>query len=172
LFEASKETLVALAKEPKYIGSPNIGATAVLHTWGRDLNYYPHLHFIVPGGAIGLDGKSWLSSRVDFLIPVLAASVLATCASERVSKGASFRLRASASQDELGMVVDVGHGDIEHGVRLDRRSQAIDREANVEMSRVWRQVSLPRIRTERTTPLARVRHELTPKRRFEISDFL
>ena len=101
LFEASKETLVALAKEPKYIGSPNIGATAVLHTWGRDLNYHPHLHFIVPGGAIGLDGKSWLSSRVDFLIPVLAASVLATCASERVSKGASFRLRASTSQDEL-----------------------------------------------------------------------
>ena len=90
LFEASKETLVALAKEPKYIGSPNIGATAVLHTWGRDLNYHPHLHFIVPGGAIGLDGKSWLSSRVDFLIPVLAASVL-------------FRAKYKAIMDRLGL---------------------------------------------------------------------
>jgi hypothetical protein len=40
------------------------------------------------------------------------------------------------------------------------------------MPRVWRCVGLPRIRTERTTPLARVRHQLTPKRRFEISDFL
>ena len=76
LFKAAKETLVALAKRPKYIGSPNIGATGVLHTWGRDLNYHPHLHFIMPGGAIGSDGKSWLSSRVDFLIPVKAASLL------------------------------------------------------------------------------------------------
>ena len=76
VFEAAKETLFALAADPKYVGSANIGATGVLHTWGRDLNYHPHLHFIVPGGAIGLDGKSWLSSRVDFLIPVLAASVL------------------------------------------------------------------------------------------------
>jgi len=75
LFEAAKETLFALAKDPKYIGYPNIGATGVLHTWGRDLNYHPHLHFIVPGGATGFDGKSWLSSRVDFLIPVLAASL-------------------------------------------------------------------------------------------------
>ena len=61
------------------------------------------------------------------------------------------------------MVVDVGHGDIEHGVRLDRSGQADDREANVEMPRMWRCVSLPRIRTERTTPLARVRHELMIK---------
>jgi len=53
LFEAAKETLFALASDPKYIGSSNIGATGVLHTWGRDLNYHPHLHFIVPGGAIG-----------------------------------------------------------------------------------------------------------------------
>jgi hypothetical protein len=90
LFEAAKETLFALAKDPKYIGSPNIGATGVLHTWGRDLNYHPHLHFIVPGGAIGLDVKSWLSSRVDFLIPVRAASVL-------------FRAKYKAIMDRLGL---------------------------------------------------------------------
>jgi hypothetical protein len=94
LFEASKETLVALAKDPKYIGSPNIGATAVLHTWGRDLNYHPHLHFIVPGGAIGLDGKSWLSSRVDFLIPVLAASAL-------------FRAKYKAIMNRLGLLPNI-----------------------------------------------------------------
>ena len=91
LFEAAKETLIALAKDPKYIGSPNIGATGVLHTWGRDLSYHPHLHFIVPGGAIGRDGKSWLSSRVDFLIPVLAASVL-------------FRAKYKAIMDRLGLL--------------------------------------------------------------------
>ncbi|HUP79471.1 MAG TPA: transposase [Pirellula sp.] len=54
------------------------------------MNYHPHLHFIVPGGAIGLDGKSWLSSRVDFLIPVLAASVL-------------FRAKYKAIMQRLGL---------------------------------------------------------------------
>jgi len=76
LFQAAKETLFKLAKDPKYIGSSSLGMTGVLHTWGRDLNYHPHLHFIVPGGAIGEDGKSWLASRVDFLIPVQAASII------------------------------------------------------------------------------------------------
>ena len=61
------------------------------------------------------------------------------------------------------MVVDVGDGDLEHGVRLDRSGQTAARKANVEMPRVWRCVSLPWIRTERTTPLARVRHELMIK---------
>ena len=94
LFEAAKETLFALAKDPKYIGSPNIGATGVLHTWGRDLNYHPHLHFIVPGGAIGLDGKSWLSSRVDFLIPILAASPI-------------FRAKFKAIMERLGLLPEI-----------------------------------------------------------------
>lgn len=109
LFEAAKETLFALAADPKYIGSANISATGVLHTWGRDLNYHPHLHFIVPGGAIGLDGKSWLSSRVDFLIPVLAASnSLSQCApSLRLvcgvqSSGLSSSANGSLSADWTG----------------------------------------------------------------------
>ena len=93
VFEAAKETLFALAADPKYVGSANIGATGVLHTWGRDLNYHPHLHFIVPGGAIGLDGKSWLSSRVDFLIPVLAASVL-------------FRAKYKAIMERIGLLAE------------------------------------------------------------------
>ena len=76
LFEAAKETLIALAKDPKFIGSSKIGMTAVLHTWGRDLCYHLHLHFIVPGGAISEDGKTWLSSGADFFVPVRAASKL------------------------------------------------------------------------------------------------
>ncbi len=48
--------------------------TGVLHTWGRDLNYHPHVHFIVPGGALSSSGTQWLSSRIDFLVPVLALS--------------------------------------------------------------------------------------------------
>ena len=51
LMEAAYASLSKLAEDPKYLGSGKVGATAVLHTWGRDLNYHPHVHFIVPGGA-------------------------------------------------------------------------------------------------------------------------
>ena len=74
LFEAAYHSLSTLAEDKKYLGSGNIGATGVLHTWGRDLNYHPHVHFIVPGGAISASGTEWLSSRNDFLVPVLALS--------------------------------------------------------------------------------------------------
>jgi len=74
IFEAAKLSLVKLAKDPRFIGSGKIGMTGVLHTWGRDLNYHPHVHFIVPGGAISKSGTEWLSSRSDFLVPALALS--------------------------------------------------------------------------------------------------
>ena len=74
IFEAAYQSLIQLAQDPKYLGSGRMGATGVLHTWGRDLNYHPHVHFIVPGGAISRSGDQWLSSRGDFLVPVLALS--------------------------------------------------------------------------------------------------
>jgi hypothetical protein len=40
----------ALAADPKYIGTPSPGFFGVLHTWGRQLPYHPHLHFVMPGG--------------------------------------------------------------------------------------------------------------------------
>lgn len=76
IFEAAYKTMVKLAKDPKYIGSGKLGMTGVLHTWGRDVGYHPHVHFIVPGGAIGKDGVSWLKSRDNFFIPVQAASLI------------------------------------------------------------------------------------------------
>jgi hypothetical protein len=74
LFEAAYQSLMELAQDPKYLGSNKLGLTGVLHTWGRDLNYHPHVHFIVPGGAISPSGTEWLSSRNDYLVPVLALS--------------------------------------------------------------------------------------------------
>lgn len=76
IFKATHRSMVKLAKDPKYLGSGKIGMVAVLHTWGRDLNYHPHVHAIVPGGAISESGTEWLSSRNDFLVPVLALSKL------------------------------------------------------------------------------------------------
>lgn len=76
MFQASAATLIELAKNSKYVGSRRLGFTGVLHTWGRSLSYHPHVHFIVPGGALGEDGTAWLPSRADFFVPVRAASVI------------------------------------------------------------------------------------------------
>lgn len=76
LFQAAAATLIELAKNPKHVGSSRLGFTAVLHTWGRTLSYHPHVHCIVPGGAISENGEDWLPSRVDFFVPVRAASII------------------------------------------------------------------------------------------------
>ena len=76
LFAASSETIRTLAADPKFVGSRNCGFTGVLHTWGRDVGQHPHVHYLVPGGAVSDDGTRWLPSRVDFFIPVKAASVI------------------------------------------------------------------------------------------------
>jgi len=76
MFQAATATLIELAKNPKYIGSRRLGFTGVLHTWGRTLSYHPHVHFIVPGGAMGENGTEWLPSRANFFVPVRAASTI------------------------------------------------------------------------------------------------
>jgi hypothetical protein len=46
----------------------------VLHTWGRNLSYHPHVHYLVPAGGLAPDGQQWLTSRRNFLVPVVALS--------------------------------------------------------------------------------------------------
>jgi hypothetical protein len=69
LFQAAAETILTIAADPRHLGA-RIGITAVLHTWGSALTHHPHVHMIVPGGGITLDGKRWISSRPAFLLPV------------------------------------------------------------------------------------------------------
>lgn len=69
LFKAVAETLLTIAADPKHLGA-EIGVTAVLHTWGQNLDHHPHLHCIVPGGGLSLDGRRWISCRSDFFLPV------------------------------------------------------------------------------------------------------
>jgi Transposase zinc-binding domain/Putative transposase len=68
LFEASSEALRSLAADPKYVGTERLGFFGVLHTWGRTLEYHPHVHYVVPGGGLSADGNRWLPSRADFLL--------------------------------------------------------------------------------------------------------
>ena len=75
LFKAAAETLTTIAADPKHLGA-RIGLTCVLHTWGSALTHHPHLHIIVPGGGISLDGTRWVSCRPRFFLPVRVLSRL------------------------------------------------------------------------------------------------
>ena len=77
LFQAAAETLVTIAADPKHLGA-RIGLTAVLHTWGSALTHHPHVHMIVPGGGISLDGARWICTSEDFLLPVPVLSRIST----------------------------------------------------------------------------------------------
>jgi len=68
LFKASQQTIRELARESKYLGA-EIGLTSILHTWGQNLTFHPHVHMIVPGGGLTAEGK-WKDSRKKFFIPV------------------------------------------------------------------------------------------------------
>ena len=56
--------------------APAIGVISVLHTWGSALTHHPHVHMIVPGGGISLDGKRWIACRPGFFLPVRVLSRL------------------------------------------------------------------------------------------------
>jgi len=69
LFKAAAKTLITIAADPKHLGA-RIGLTAVLHSWGSALTHHPHVHIIVPGGGISLNGQRWISCRPGFFLPV------------------------------------------------------------------------------------------------------
>jgi hypothetical protein len=73
LFRATAETLQSIAADPKRLGV-RIGFFCILHTWGQTLTAHPHLHGVVPGGGISLDGSRWVGCRPHFLLPVRVLS--------------------------------------------------------------------------------------------------
>jgi hypothetical protein len=75
LFELAAETLRTIAADPKHLGA-RIGATLVLHTWGSALTHHPHVHGIVPGGGLSLDGERWVACKPGFFLSVRVLSRL------------------------------------------------------------------------------------------------
>lgn len=75
LFRAASETLRTIAADPKHLGA-HIGFFAVLHSWGQNLLFHPHLHCVVPGGGLSPDGDRWISCRPGFFLPVRVLSRL------------------------------------------------------------------------------------------------
>jgi hypothetical protein len=76
LFRVTAETLRTIARDPKHLGA-EIGFFAVLHSWGQNLQFHPHLHCVVPGGGLSPDGERWVfCRRADFFLPVRVLSRL------------------------------------------------------------------------------------------------
>jgi hypothetical protein len=75
LFRASSASLQKLARDPKYVGG-TIGMMGVLQTWTRDLAYHPHIHYLIPGGALAPDGKTWRGIKGDYLLPEKAVAII------------------------------------------------------------------------------------------------
>jgi hypothetical protein len=74
LFESAAQSLLEFGRNRL---QGDLGITAVLHTWGQKLDFHPHLHCIVTGGALSPDGKQWRSPKQrKFLFPVRALAVL------------------------------------------------------------------------------------------------
>jgi hypothetical protein len=75
LFHTTAETLTTIAADPAHLGA-EIGFFAVLHSWGQNLQFHPHLHCVVPGGGLSLDGQRWIFCRPNFFLPVRVLSHL------------------------------------------------------------------------------------------------
>jgi hypothetical protein len=76
LFEASAGAIKKLAADPRYLGGEMPGFFGVLHTWGRQLQYHPHIHYLVPGGALSAKDQQWHASSAGFYLPVRALSAI------------------------------------------------------------------------------------------------
>ncbi len=75
LFRAAADTLLTFGRDTRHLGG-TIGVTAILHTWGQNLSQHLHLHCLVTGGALAVDGSRWIAGRSSFLFPVQAMSTV------------------------------------------------------------------------------------------------
>jgi len=73
LFKASSQTVLQVASRPGFLGAQT-GCLSILHTWGQNLQYHPHIHMIVPAGGISEDQIEWIASGKKFFAPIKVLS--------------------------------------------------------------------------------------------------
>jgi hypothetical protein len=69
IFAAASQTLLSIGRDDKHLGA-QVGFTMVLHTWGQNLLWHPHVHCVVTGGGLCPDGTRWIAARDKYLLPV------------------------------------------------------------------------------------------------------
>jgi hypothetical protein len=73
LFRTVAETLLEVARNPDHLGA-EIGFFGILHTWGQNLLFHPHIHCVIPGGGLAPDHANWIHPQYPFFLPVKALS--------------------------------------------------------------------------------------------------
>lgn len=72
LYHAASATISELTADPKHLGA-DVGYICILHTWGSEMNFHPHIHTILLGG--GLTSKNeWKDNGTEFFLPIRAVS--------------------------------------------------------------------------------------------------
>lgn len=91
LFDASADTLRLLGGNEKFLGG-SIGMTGVLHTNSRQLDFHPHIHYIVPAGAFEANKRLWQRSKGKFLFPQRALTKIFRARLVELLRGQGLRL--------------------------------------------------------------------------------
>ena len=111
LIRSAAETLLEVAADPDHLGA-QIGVLTVLHTWGQNLQFHPHVHCVVPGGGLSPDGTHWVASPRNFFLPV--------CVLSRVFRGKFLAgLRAALTSGKLRFAADRFERLVSASVRTD-----------------------------------------------------
>ena len=74
LMDSAAASLRTLEADKRFVGCSIAGFFGVLHTWGRQLQYHPHAHFVIPGGGLAKDRDRWVAATGGFLVHVRALS--------------------------------------------------------------------------------------------------
>ena len=69
LFRSVADTLLEVAANPEHLGA-EIGFFGILHTWGQNLLFHPHIHCVIPGGGLSSDHTQWIHPRYPFFLPI------------------------------------------------------------------------------------------------------
>ena len=69
LFRVSMDVLSTIGRDTRHLGA-DTGFFGILHTWGQNLLFHPHIHYVVPGGGLSPDHDRWIACRPGFFLPV------------------------------------------------------------------------------------------------------
>ena len=109
LLQSAAETVLAVAANPDHLGA-RTGVLAVLHTWGQNLQFHPHVHCVVPGGGLASDRTRFVRSRPDFFLPVVVLSRVFRgkflAGLRRANAGGKLRLKGQTAEEKAAHFED------------------------------------------------------------------
>lgn len=73
-YKASSEAVKTATGKSRIMKGSTPGFFGVMHTWGRQIQYHPHIHYVAPGGAIDKESLSWNKTSKEFYLPIFQLS--------------------------------------------------------------------------------------------------